>query len=139
MRKEVEKRVYEVFEKSVADIRKPEDVRNFITDLLTPTEKIMLAKRLAIAVLLSKDYGYRSISRILKVSFATINSVAKQNAIGGSGYKAVVNKILREEKLKETFINISEELNKLFSHPLRHGKIESIHQRKRMELADEEI
>ena len=130
--------MYEIFEKTITDLRKAEDVRNFITDLLTPTEKIMLAKRLAIAVLLAKECDYRNISKTLKVSFATINSVARQNAIAGIGYKVAVGKILGEEKLKESFLNISEELSKLFSHPLKHGKIEARYQRKRMEN-DEEI
>lgn len=139
MRKEVEKRVYEVFEKSVADIRKPEDVRNFISDLLTPTEKIMLSKRLAIAVLLEKDYNYRQISQVLKVSFQTIAAVSRQKAVGGHGYKAVADRIIEKEKTEKSLVELEESITKFFSHPYQHKKLTHHYASKKSDLDRDEI
>ena len=44
-----------------------------LTDLLSPTERIMIAKRIAIVYLILKNIDYRQISETLKVSQATIS------------------------------------------------------------------
>src|SRR3989338_9398310 len=95
--RKIEIRMFTVLEKAVADLKSGEDIRNFLDDLLTPTEKVMLAKRLAIAVLLAKDYNYRQICDVLKLSSNTVTSVLKHQVINGRGYAAVVKKILRDE------------------------------------------
>jgi uncharacterized protein YerC len=60
---------------------------NLFEDLLTPTEKIILGKRLTIALLLIRKYKYRDIRKTLKVSTATIRSVAKWLGISGRGFR----------------------------------------------------
>ena len=49
----VEERMFEVFEKTFLGLKSAESARLLLGDLLTRTEKIMIAKRLAIAVLLA--------------------------------------------------------------------------------------
>ena len=46
--------------------------RAFFDDLLTPTERIMFSKRLAILYLLAKGYTVRSIQEMLRVSPSTV-------------------------------------------------------------------
>lgn len=104
-------RIFEIFFKTIADVRLPSDVRNFFDDFLTPTERIMLAKRLSIAVLLAKNYDYRAISKILRVSPATIAAVNVFYKYAGHGYKRVVEKILREEKQEEFWNKIDDLLS----------------------------
>lgn len=82
--------MFEIFEKSILGLKKNVDIKNFINDLLTPAEKNMLAKRLAISILRAKGYDYRTISKLLKVSSSTILSVIRKQAIDGRGYQAVV-------------------------------------------------
>jgi len=113
LNRNIEKRMFEIFEKSVSNLKKSDDIRNYIVDLLTPTEKIILAKRLAIAVLLSKNYAYRTISDLLKVSTSTILSVIRKQAIDGRGYKVVVGKILNSEALGRSFLNLERTLGKM--------------------------
>ena len=48
MSEAVKDRMFEVFWKSIADLQGPESVKEFFTELLTPTEQVMLAKRLAV-------------------------------------------------------------------------------------------
>lgn len=108
--KEVADRIFEIFLKTFIEIKNKEEADQFISDLLTPTEKIMLAKRLAIAFLLEKGYDYRSIQRIIRVSAPTITSVNIALKHGSEGYKKLIKKILREESvnhfLEETAIKL---------------------------------
>ena len=61
----------------------------------------MLAKRLAIAVMLAKKYDYRSIAKILRVSLATIAAVNVFIKYAGKGYRKVIERILSAEKKSE--------------------------------------
>ena len=97
--KDIADRIFEIFLKTFVEIKNKEIADQFISDLLTPTEKIMLAKRLAIAFLLEKNYDYRTIQKIIKVSTGTITSVNTVLQHGSEGYKKLVLKIMREEKL----------------------------------------
>ncbi|MBI4990961.1 helix-turn-helix domain-containing protein [Candidatus Gottesmanbacteria bacterium] len=98
LRKEIEKRIFEIFLNSLARVRQKEEVESFIQDLLSPIEKIMLAKRLSIAFLLRKGYDQRTISRILKVSLSTVNRVSLRLQLGGEGFNKVIGEIIRDEK-----------------------------------------
>jgi len=120
LNKELENHIFELFLETIVDIRNSDDARNFIEDLLSPTEKIMLIKRLAIAVLLTKGYTYDDIDDTLKVSRSTIMNVSIWLKHGKSGYIKVVNKILETQKRKEFIDKIEEILLKL-SPPKRYG------------------
>jgi len=110
LKKEVEERIFEILLKTIADLKKPEEVNEFLEDFLSPVEKIMLAKRLAIAVLLGRGYDYRGIREILKVTPGTVAGVNLKLKYGGRGYKRVVEKFLREEKIEKLFEKIDEVL-----------------------------
>lgn len=100
--KKVEQRIYEIFVEVIASVDKPEEIEYFLNDLLSPTEKVMLGKRLAIAYLLLKSYDQRSICNILKVSLSTVSRVSNNLQIKGQGYKGVINKVFAKEKLTQT-------------------------------------
>ncbi|OGG04174.1 hypothetical protein A2Z33_03385 [Candidatus Gottesmanbacteria bacterium RBG_16_52_11] len=102
--KNVSERMYEIFLESLADIRTKSDASVFVNDFLTPTERVMLPKRLSIALLLVKGYDQRLISHYLKVSFTTITRIHNQMKTGGEGYKRIINKILADESMTD-FIN----------------------------------
>lgn len=117
--KTIADRIFEIFLKSLVNIHNQQEADQFISDLLTPTEKIMLAKRLAIALLLQKDYDYRTIQKLIKVSTATIASVNMAILYGSKGYINLLNKILKEEK----FVNmIGEAASKILSLPAQAKK-----------------
>lgn len=117
--KAIADRIFEIFLKSLVKIHNQEEADQFISDLLTPTEKIMLSKRLAIALLLKKDYDYRAIQETIKVSAATVASVNMMIKYGSKGYINLLNKILKEEKL----INLMEEaVSKILTFPAQATK-----------------
>lgn len=99
--KAVEQRIFEMFFGTIVDLKNSEDVSSFLEDFLTPTEKMMLAKRLAVAVMLSKNYDYRDIRKTLRVSFPMIASVNLWLKYKGRGYRKVIEQILRKEKIGE--------------------------------------
>ncbi|MBI2028315.1 MAG: hypothetical protein HYT07_01775 [Candidatus Levybacteria bacterium] len=120
--KELENRIFQVFLKTIVDIRTPGEAKNFIDDLLSPTEKIMLIKRLAIAVLLAKGKTYDEIDDTLKVSRATIMRVSFWLKNGKSGYRKVVDSILKAQN-KEALVDKVEEILIKLSPPKRFGSI----------------
>lgn len=117
--KPIADRIFEVFIKSLVKIKDQKEADQFISDLLTPTEKIMLAKRLAIAFLLKKGYDYRTIQKIIRVSAPTITAVNMAIQHGSEGYKNLVNRILKEEKLMTL---IEKSVSQLLSLPAQATK-----------------
>ncbi len=119
--KQIADRIFEIFLKTFVEIKNREEADQFISDFLTPTEKIMLAKRLAIAFLLEKSYDYRTIQKIIRVSAPTITSVNIARQYGSEGYRKLIAKITREEKLIGLF---EDAITKLLSAPsaLEKGK-----------------
>lgn len=122
LNQELEKHILTLFAKTISDLKDLKDIEIFIADLLSPTEKVMLAKRLAIAILLQKGYTYAEIDQTLKVSSPTINKVAFWLKHGKSGYKNVVKKILDEKKREELMDKIEEILLQL-SPPKMYGSL----------------
>lgn len=84
----------------VANLRTEDEVSKFLGDLLTTTEKTMLAKRLAVALMLEKGFTYWQIRDTLKVSTATILAMRNWLEKGGEGYRLAIRKLLRREKIK---------------------------------------
>ena len=100
--KNLEDYIFSVFLKTITDLKTLSESKNFLEDLLWPTERIMLIKRLAIAVMLSKGYTYDEIDHTLKVSRTTIMNVSYFLKHGqNSGYKEVVARILKDQKREE--------------------------------------
>lgn len=99
--KEIYDRIFEIFLQTLIRIRDKAEAEEFTGSLLSPVERIMLAKRLAIAFLLEKGYEYRQIQKTLRVSLPTIASVSFVRQYGGEGYKKVIKKIIQEEKLSD--------------------------------------
>lgn len=91
----LEKQIYGIFHQLLSDLRSPEEVESILSDLLTETEYTALAKRLAIATFLDKGRSYENIRETLKVSSATIASVAEQ--MGNPGIQKALAKIKAEE------------------------------------------
>lgn len=112
-------RIFKVFLKTLVNIKNPKDAEEFVESILTPVERIMLAKRLAIAFLLEKDYKYREIQRVIRVSLPTIASVNVVRQYMGNGYKKIISKILQDEKVKN-FLETS--VLKLLSIPAKGNK-----------------
>lgn len=99
--KNTEKRLYELFWETISNLKDSVKTEEFFNDLLSPTEKIMLSKRLAIAVMLINGYDYLTIRSTLKVSPGTIGSISVWLKYSGAGYRKVVERLLKKEKFED--------------------------------------
>lgn len=82
----------------LSDIHDYAFLQKFLNDLLTPTEKIMLSKRLMASVLLQRGYSYGAVCRALKLSRATVSIIQRDLARGGEGYRAVFQKFFQQSR-----------------------------------------
>lgn len=80
----------------IASLETMEEVKNFLQDLLTPTERAMLARRILIAELLNKDITYEEIIEELGVGKDTISRVEKWLNGERNGYRQMIKKIERK-------------------------------------------
>ncbi len=111
--KDVEKRMFEIFKSTISRLKNNEDIEDFLEDFLSPVEKIMLSKRLAIAVLLAKGHNYPTIAEILRVTPSTIASVSLRLKYSGKGYKKAVERILVMENQDNFWQKIEDVLAKI--------------------------
>ena len=113
-RYKLEKQIEELILKQLAQvfqkITKEDDISLVINNLFTKTERAMLAKRLAIAILLNKGWNYTAISNALKVSPTTISFIKNSKLNTNPEYEDLLNKLERTylAGIKEKdFINYS--------------------------------
>jgi uncharacterized protein YerC len=115
LRPDVWNRVFDLFVSTLADQTNKKRLSRFIDDFFSPTEKIMFAKRLAMAVLVAKGHDYESIRRILRVSPPTIAKLSLKIQYGGEGLKPVIEDIFKKQAGKI----IWKEIEDLFDIPTK--------------------
>ncbi len=69
-------KIFDLFFEVMGNTSSKNEFRKIFFDLLTPAERIMLAKRVAIIYLLMKKIEYYNICDRLKVSSATVSKIA---------------------------------------------------------------
>ena len=109
---EVQNKISGTLLEAVSQVKGRNDAQLFLNDLLTPTERVVLAKRLAIAVLLIKGWGYESIQSFLKVSSDTVGKVSvivKNN----EGYRKIVERMLKTEAGREFWQDVIKLVHRL--------------------------
>lgn len=107
VRKNVYERIFDIFLETFSKLKSKKEVSDFFDEFLTPTEKIMLAKRLAINILLAKDFGYREISEILRVSSTTISSVSDKYKYGKTLNK-ITQTLINKEGIEDFWLEIAD-------------------------------
>lgn len=82
VRKEILLQISEKLIEHVARVKTKKHARSFFLELFTETERIMLAKRFAILVLLEQGYSFSVIIQTLKVSQSTIARIVRDKKQG---------------------------------------------------------
>lgn len=95
-----EKELLKTMEIILARITNSEEMKLFLLTFLTPTERLMLAKRLMISVLLKENHPEQDIAEILHVTRGTVYKAKLFLEARGDGYTAAF-KVLSDEKLKD--------------------------------------
>lgn len=83
------------------DTKETKQMSQFLDAFLSKTEKIMLAKRLAIVFLLSEGVEETKIADTLAVTQPTVSRIKLWYETKGSGYKVAINKIKKQKLLEE--------------------------------------
>lgn len=99
-RSEKRRIINELFE-VVSSLKTKAEIINFFIGLLTPSEVVMIARRIQIAKMLINEIGYEIIQRELKVSHTTINKVEHWLNENEDRNKLISNKIKKINKTKE--------------------------------------
>ncbi|HSV94969.1 MAG TPA: Trp family transcriptional regulator [Spirochaetia bacterium] len=111
LNKNIEKQLSEMMYGILAELRTPEEVKMVMGDVLTDGERMAILKRLGIAVYLDKGRSYEDIKNNVKVSSATIASVAEN--LGNSGWQEMIKRIKAEEWASEWTDKISGRIKKI--------------------------
>lgn len=112
LNKNIEKQLSEMMYGILAELRTPEEVKMVMRDVLTEGERLAILKRLGIAVYLDKGRSYDDVKNNIKVSSATIASVAEN--LGNPGWQEMVKRIKAEEWASEWSGKISERVRRIF-------------------------
>lgn len=98
-------KLFSLFFEVVGKNKTKNEFQKIITDILSPAERVMIAKRIAIMYLLMKDVDHRTICYVLKVSTATVAkfAVLMEKSVG---VIPLFKKMLTNEKIIELFQEI---------------------------------
>lgn len=80
---------------AICEINRIDQSHQFLEGFLTSTEQVVLAKRLAIGLMLQNKVAYEDIKKTLNVSSATISGVSVM--MKKPGFKLAIEKIIEEE------------------------------------------
>ena len=105
----------------IIKLQNKDEASAFLEDLLTKTERIMLAKRLAITIMLERGYPFQVISQSLKVSEATISVMRDRIDRGGRGFKNILEKLEKDRSI-EKLLKILDTIISAFAMPPIAGK-----------------
>src|SRR3989344_8336932 len=106
LKKEMREKFLDILYATLDYAKSRNEVKSFINDILTESEKIMLGRRILIAKRLLEKQSYPQIVREVGVGFDTIYKVKQWLGGRHRGYKKVAEKfdrIIRTEKLKSGF------------------------------------
>lgn len=113
---DVLEKIFSLFFEVIGKDKNEIEFQNIIHDLLSPAERIMIAKRVAIFYMLMKKLDYYNIAKSLKVSPSTIAkfNLVKENS---RGIVSALKSTVRNEKI----INFFEELILELRRPGKYG------------------
>ncbi|MBI2096976.1 MAG: hypothetical protein HYT40_02365 [Candidatus Sungbacteria bacterium] len=81
-------------------IKNKKNLQLFFDDLLSTTEKIMLGKRLLIALMIESGHSYFDIRKTAGVTDATIASISERLKSSGRGLRLAIKRLQRQENIE---------------------------------------
>ena len=95
---------------AISSLGSREEVKNFLRDLLTESERVMMGRRIIIAQRLLEEKSYLEIKRELGVGIDTITRVHRWLEDDIDGYEKTVKKLekifeSRQEKIDRAYVD----------------------------------
>lgn len=91
-------KIFSIFYKVLGETNNKDEFNKILFDLLTPAERVMIIKRIAVIYLLLKEIDYRMICKALKVSNTTVNKY-KLSMERSEGIVPALKNIVQQEKV----------------------------------------
>jgi uncharacterized protein YerC len=86
----------------ISTAKNDKKLKAFLKELLTPTERIMIAKRLQIAKMLIAGHRYETIKKVVKVTDPTIAKISNIISDSKEGlYAVALNQTKREDVIRK--------------------------------------
>lgn len=82
----------------LTEIKNGDEMLTFIKSLLTETEKLMLAKRLAVIILLEEGLPDSQIAQALNITRITVAKMRYYNEARGQGFKIALAQLEKQKK-----------------------------------------
>lgn len=101
LKPQTEKELTRTLEIVLSGIKAKEEMNLFLLSILSDTEKVMLAKRLAIVVLLKENIPESTIADILHVTRETVARLRYSLELRGQGYEIALKELEKENILKQ--------------------------------------
>jgi uncharacterized protein YerC len=111
--KHLEEEIFKQFWYSLAEINSSIKSSDFFSDLLSETEKIMIAKRFATAILITRNKAASDIHKSIHISFTTISSVSAWVKNAKPETSKLLSKISKEKGWEVVADKIEELLDKI--------------------------
>ncbi|MEK7575382.1 MAG: Trp family transcriptional regulator [Patescibacteria group bacterium] len=105
--------MYTHFHNALTSLRNKKESGKLIRELLTPTERVMIAKRVAMIYMLRKGHSVYEIEKVLKVSSSTVARYSLKN--DAKKFTFLLSIFKKSEGLGAVF----DTLEKLLSHRTR--------------------
>lgn len=125
LRTDIQDRINELLAEVLLGIKNKPDLKLFLDDFLSPIEKTVLSKRLAIAILLAKGNDYSNISRVLKVTPTTISKMSLRMKYGNGSMIKVTEKVLNKDAKNV----VLQELASIFDVPIKGLPMSEYHKK----------
>ena len=112
----------------IAHTRSRKETKALLEELLTPTERVMLGKRLAIIYMIIKEYPFSLIETTLKVSPSTVALAWKASKRGAF---PLMSRKIASEKTKKEFWESLESILRAGMPPMGKGRwrmLKKLHQ-----------
>lgn len=85
----------------VSSLTHTKDIEGFLMDFLTREEKIMLAKRLVLFMMIKKGYEPQFIQQMLHLSYETVRTYTNQCYEKNAIFHGILDKMLDRQKTKD--------------------------------------
>jgi len=108
----LEKQLDEIFYSVLSEVNSVDELKVMVSDLFTEAERSAVLKRLGIALYLDKGRSYEDIKNNIKVSSATIATVAEN--LGNKGWQEMIRRVKAEEWARQWTDKITGSIKRIF-------------------------
>lgn len=107
------KKIYSHLLYTISSINNSVDVEKFLDGFLSKEEKIMLAKRLVLFMMLKRNYPPSVIQGALHISYETVRINQNQLSSKNSYFQTLLSRLIKREQTKELFEKLDKTLKPL--------------------------